>query len=424
MSDRLELVIQDVVYPGKALSKGPDGKVVFVDEGIDGERVEAEVIKRYKTYDLARLISVIEPSPYRVPPRCDHYRLCSVYQVIDYPYQVRLKLRQLNAMMKGIYTQRIEFLPADRTFGYRNKVRFRIDWAGRKAGYVSSEGEVVDVEECHLALKEINQTWKRIRSILWDHPLEEIESVEIRADRNGRVLVNLFVSDDTPALQDLAGRIGGLESVAGVVRIKGLSVKELVGERFLEVEVAGRRFRFYATNFFQVNYEMAEKVIGLLREWILRLESRVILDLFAGVGFLGLSVADAVRWVYAVESDPLAGKALEVNGDYAGFGNLSYKIGNAGKIVWEVFEDPRLKKSVDTVVVDPPRTGLSKSVREFLRKNRRVRSFVYVSCDPMTLRRDLLELKSVYKVEKMYVVDMFPNTPHIETFTVLTRRKR
>ncbi len=424
MSERLELLIKDVVYPGKGLSRGPDGKVVFVDGGIDGERVEAEVVKRYKTYDVARLISVIEPSPYRVAPRCDHYRLCSVYQVMDYHYQVRLKLRQLNAMMKGIYTQKIEFLPADSIFGYRNKVRFRVDWRGRKAGYISSEGEVVDVEECHLALRGINEVWRHIRPILWDPPVEELESVEIRTDRDGRILVNLFVSDDAPALQDLAMRIGGLESVTGVVRIKGLSVKELVGERFLEVEVAGRKFRFYATNFFQVNYEMAEKIVALLRQWILRLESRVILDLFAGVGFLGLSVADAVRWVYAVESDPLAGKALEVNGDYAGFGNLSYKIGNAGKIVWEVFEDPRLKKSVDTVVVDPPRTGLSKSVREFLRKNSKVRSLIYVSCDPMTLRRDLSELKPVYKVERMYIVDMFPNTPHIETVTILTRRKK
>ncbi len=419
----MELIVKDVVYPGKALCKDDSGKAVFVDEGIDGELIEAELIHRHKSYDEARLLRVIRPSSHRTNPRCLHYRICSGYQVIDYPYQVRLKLRQLAGILKGIYSQKIFSEPANTIFHYRNKAVFHIDWDENRFGYRDALGNTVDVESCALLRKEINEKFALVRRRMQEKGPMSLERIGFRVNRNGEVLLILYVKGDGELSGDDVSVFSDL-GFAGVVRIKGLSVRPLVGRDWLEEEVSGRRFRYYGDGFFQVNTEMAERLVSLLRQETMRIDARVVLDLFCGVGLLGLSLSDMVRWVYGVEQAPICKKALDVNSEYNTFGNFSFKLGSAGSVAWEIFEDRRMRARIDTVIVDPPRKGLSRSVREFLRKNGKIRNLFYVSCDPMTLRRDLLELKEVYKIEKVYFLDFFPNTGHIETMTVMRRRKR
>ena len=196
-----------------------------------------------------------------------------------------------------------------------------------------------------------------------------------------------------------------------------------LGDDWLEEDILGKKFRHYGDGFFQVNTEMAQVLVEVLRKEALKKDVRVVLDLFCGVGLLGLSMVDMVRWVFGVEQAAICKKALDVNSSYAGFGNFSFKLASASSVVWEIFEDKTMRRKIDTVIVDPPRKGLSKSIREFLRKNSKVKNLFYVSCDPMTLRRDLLELKSVYKIDKVYFLDFFPNTGHIESLSILRRRK-
>ncbi len=425
VGDELKLKIKDVVYPGKALAKREDGKTVFLDEGIDGEEVLAKVVREHKTYDEATVVEVLSPSEYRVEPKCDHYRACSVYQVMDYDYQVRVKLRQLANMMKGIYTQRIESVLPENKFYYRNKVTFHLGWEQKRFGYRDWMGSVVDVQFCSLLMPILNEVWARIREGLERMKNEAVvKDITIRANREGEALVLLHLDEEGGDVSqewvDLARRHG---AVVGVVRIKGKSVKGIWGQDYLEEKLNGRTYRFHSSAFFQVNYEMIEKALSVLRREVIEEDSRVVLDLFCGVGVLGLSLSDVLRWIYAVEIDPVCGKSLSVNADYSGFGNFSYKIAPSSDVVWEVFEDRNLKRKIDSVIVDPPRRGLSKSVREFLRKNSKVKKIFYLSCDPMTLRRDLLHLKPAYKVKRMYFMDFFPQTYHIETFTVLVRRK-
>ncbi len=419
----MELIVRDVVYPGKALCKDDSGKAIFVDEGIDGEAIEAELVHRHKSYDEARLLRVLRPSPHRVKPKCLHYRICSNYQVIDYPYQVRLKLRQLAGILKGIYSQRIFSEPASAIFHYRNKAVFHIDCDGNRFGYRDLDGRVVDVETCALLRDEINEKFARIREVMQEKGPMDFERIGFRVNRDGEVLLILYLKEGQELSDDEVGWFSGL-GFAGVVRIKGLSVRPLAGRDWLEEEILGRRFRYYGDGFFQVNTEMAERLVSLLRQEAMRVDARVVLDLFCGVGLLGLSLSDMVRWVYGVEQAPICKKALDVNSDYNTFGNFSFKLGSAGSVAWEVFEDRHMRAKIDTVIVDPPRKGLSRSVREFLRKNGKIRNLFYVSCDPMTLRRDLLELKAVYKIDKVFFLDFFPNTGHIETLTVMRRRRK
>ncbi len=426
MTGELKVVVKDVVYPGKALTKREDGKAVFVDEGIDGEELLVRIVREHKTYDEATLIKVLSPSHHRVEPMCSHYRTCSNYQVMNYDYQIRIKLRQLANMMKGIYTQRIYSLLPDNKFYYRNKVTFHLDWERCVFGYRNLWGEVIDVDTCHLLMPVLNRVWKTIKDGLTkiDPHHRIVSDITLRANRLGEVLVLLYVNSPTQEIsEDWIELSCSDKAVVGVVRIRGESVENVWGRDWLEEVIGGKTYRFHSSAFFQVNYEMVEKFLPLLKKEVIEEDSRIVLDLFCGVGLLGLSLSDVVRWIYGVEKDSVCGKSLAVNADYAGFGNFSYKIASSSNVVWEIFENSALKKKIDSVIVDPPRRGLSKSVREFLRKNSKVKRVYYLSCDPMTLRRDLLHLKSVYKVKRMYFLDFFPQTYHVETFAVLLRRR-
>ncbi len=427
MGERLELIVKDVVYPGKALARRDDGKVVFIDEGIDGEKVIAEIANTHKSYDEAILLQVLEPSPYRIDPKCPHYRYCSVYQIMDYGYQVRIKLRQLANMMKGIYTQKIESILPENRFYYRNKAVFHLDFDRKAFGYKDRVGQVVDVTSCHLLMPVLNRVWEKMREMLSSLKKDiGVRDITLRTNRREEVLVIWHTESDEIGereLQSLKEVSEACEEIVGVCKGEGNSFKCLMGQDYLDEIIGGRQYRFHGSSFFQINYEMMEKVISILRREILEEDSRVILDLFCGVGVLGLSLADIVRWVYGVEIDPACEKSLFVNARNNPFGNFSYKIASSSYVVWEIFEDREMKRKIDTVIVDPPRKGLTRSVREFLRKNGRVKTIFYLSCDPMTLRRDLLHLKSTYKVKKMYFFDFFPQTYHIETLTILLRRR-
>ena len=426
MTEDIKVVVKDVVYPGKALAKRENGKTIFVDEGIDGEELLVRVVREHKTYDEATLVRVLSPSEHRIDPRCSHYRTCSSYQIIDYDYQIRIKLRQLANMMKGIYTQRIDSVLPNNKFDYRNKVTFHLDWENEVFGYRDWLGNVIEVDSCHLVMPILNRVWRRIKDrLIKVGPQHRVVSdITLRANRSGEVLVLLHIDNPKEEISEDWIELSCCDkAVVGIVRIKGKSVKGIWGQDYLEEVLNGKTYRFHSSAFFQVNYEMAEKALSLLKKEVIEEDSRVVLDLFCGVGLLGLSLSDTVRWVYGVESDSVCGKSLPINADYSGFGNFSYKIASSSDVVWEVFEDNTLKKKIDSVIVDPPRRGLSKSVREFLRKNSKIKKVFYLSCDPMTLRRDLLYLKPVYKVKRMYFLDFFPQTYHIETLTVLLRRK-
>ena len=420
----MKLRVLDVVYPGKALCRMENNKTVFVDEGIDGELIEAEIIKSHKKYDEARLLNVIEPSPHRVSPKCSHYRLCSVYQVMDYDYQVRIKLRQLVSMLKGIYSQKIYSCLPNKRFYYRNKAVLHIDWENNILGYKDDTGRIVDASECFLLSEPINNTLSKIREVIWNSPYRGgFDRIGLRSNAAGEVMLILFVSDEKDDLpKDVVDVFSGIP-LKGIVRVRGLSVKPYLGDDWLEEDILGKKFRYYGDGFFQVNTEMAQVLVEVLRKEALKKDVRVVLDLFCGVGLLGLSMVDMVRWVFGVEQAAISKKALDINSSYAGFGNFSFKLASASSVVWEIFEDKTMRRKIDTVIVDPPRKGLSKSIREFLRKNSKVKNLFYVSCDPMTLRRDLLELKSVYKIDKVYFLDFFPNTGHIESLSILRRRK-
>ncbi len=411
----IEVVVKDVVYPGKALCEREDGKKIFCDEGLDGEKLLVDIVKEHPKYDEATIVKVIEPSSYRASPKCMHYRLCSVYQVMDYAYQIRIKLRQLANIMKGIFShKRIKAITSDKIWHYRNKMH--LHWESDSIGYKDGLGKIIDIDKCFLIDDRINEVFGQIKEKLCKSA--GAGELILRSGKEGVGLYLKLLSDVD--IEDWEW-ILDIDSVTGAV-VEGENEKIVLGCDWLSEDICGVNIKFGLDTFFQVNVSVFEEIVECLKKMVIDADSRLVLELFCGVGVIGISLSSLIRKCYAIEVERSCERFLKENSLNNQFGNFFYRIGSSGKLVWEVFEDKKIISKLDTVIVDPPRSGLSKSVREFLRKSR-IRNLFYLSCDPMTLRRDLLHLKSVYKVEDVIFFDMFPHTPHIETLVYLKRRK-
>jgi 23S rRNA (uracil1939-C5)-methyltransferase len=187
----------------------------------------------------------------------------------------------------------------------------------------------------------------------------------------------------------------------------------LVGRDYIEEEIAGRRYRLSANSFFQVNTEQAGHLVRLVQEALAPEGPEILLDMYCGVGTFGLSLADRVQRVIGIEENAYAIEDAEANAQ--SLGNVSFYAGRVEDIL------PNLQSAVELAVVDPPRSGIEAGALQAL-IGLAPRRIAYVSCDPASLARDLKNLGAAgYAVRSVQPVDMFPQTYHIESVTLLER---
>ena len=409
-----------MAYGGAAVGRLADGAAVFVHGGLAGELAEVELVERRKSFARARLVQVLEPSQARVAPHCPHFlEGCGGCQWQHAAYQQQLadkqailadQLRRLGGIESPPL---LEPIASPQPFGYRNTAELHL--AGSALG-LHREGshQLVDVRHCPLVEPPIDAALGVLRT--FRSRLAGVASVHLRAGEDA-LTAALIAADDPRGLKLLAAELGpAVEATSGrPVRVAGVRagserMRGLHGEPWLRMPLAGRRFRVSTLSFFQVNTAVAE----VLAERVLaqvKPGDRV-LDLFSGVGTFALLAADAAAEVVGVESHPAAladaaANIAEVGAENARFVNSD--VAAAAGIAAEGW---------DLAVLDPPRAGCPRSVLEALDANR----IAYVSCDPSTLARDLKVLVARgFTLESIQLLDMFPQTYHIESLSVLVR---
>lgn len=377
----MRLTIADVGYGGAGVARTEDG-VVFVPGAFVGETVEAEVVARKRRFAQARLREVLTPSPDRIAPETAVVPGMP-YAALRYEAEVALKQQQLETLLRRI--GRLEELPA---FGtpvpsplrahYRNKLTLR--WDGRRLGYVGEDNRtVVDTPACPLSAEPINAALARLRT----------DRAALRRLRPGQRVVFRHTPRD------------GV--VIGLGKPPQGSLTETLGGLTLTVA---------ADAFFQVNLSCAELLLGAFREGVGA--ARRVFDLYCGCGLFGLAAAQAgAREVFGLETSPSAVASAQANARRLGVA-ADYRCAPSETL-------PDGLPEADLWVVDPPRDGLSETVRAHLL--RRLPSRVaYVSCGPDTLARDLAALTPAYRVDSLRLFDFFPRTAHFETLAFLSRR--
>jgi 23S rRNA (uracil1939-C5)-methyltransferase len=429
----LTLDVESLAYGGKGVARR-DGYVVFVAGALPGDRVRAEVTRAKRGYAEASTTEIVQPSPDRVPPRCDHAgEPCpgAPWQGLAYEEQLRQKHSQVeDALVRIGHLSGFEVEPIEAAverWRYRNKLEYSF---GERDGELvlgfHARGRwdvIVDAEDCQLASERNNarrnelRDWARSASLpAYDKRSREgvLRNLVIREGRRTGQLQSRLITSPAEIPRPpvdlhtiVEGPGSGNDGPTGAL-----------GAEYLEEEICDLRFRISHRAFFQTNTEMAERLYAIAAEMAGLTGSESVFDLFCGIGTLGLTLAGRAGEVWGIEIVPEAVVDAEENARLNGIENASFRTGDARKEIRPLLAEAG---SPDVVVVDPPRAGLSKKVVRRLIECGAPR-IVYVSCNPTTLAPNAAQLgEAGYRLRRVRPVDMFPQTPHIECVALLER---
>ncbi|MCK9573518.1 MAG: class I SAM-dependent RNA methyltransferase [Candidatus Omnitrophica bacterium] len=422
----MEIEIQKLVYPGKSFSTY-NGKVLFTDEGLPGETVEIKTVKEKNTYIEAITLNILNASNKRVEPLCPHYKTCSPYQYMDYSYQLLIKetqIKEIFAHNLKIELKDFKIKQSRKIWGYRNKLRLHLLWKNDTAylAYHSlqAHNEFVPISECHLASENMNKALAFLVETINKHKLKFIEEVEIKENTLAKILIVFFgkSSFNYKNFDKHFDEMGKKFSLEGITYISKDRLQEtlLYGKNYIEEKIGDKTFQIGGQSFFQINIDALKLLILDMTEAIKLRGFKAVADLYCGIGTFGIIFADKAEKV-------LGGEILEENIFFLKenikinhINNYSLYKGASENII-----DRILKEKIDTLIIDPPRKGIGKEMCERLAENGPKHIF-YVSCDPITLARDLKTLLQKYELTAIHGYDFFPHTPHIETFSILDRK--
>jgi 23S rRNA (uracil1939-C5)-methyltransferase len=388
-----EVTIEKWVYGGRGLAR-PDGQVVLVPFVLPGEVAEVALERERPGMAEARLLKVLTPSSERVAAPCPYFTRCGGchYQHAPYEFQLARKVEVLREVLRRVgkleAPEEIAVI-AGAPFEYRNRVQ--LHQVGREIGYLEAgSNRLCPVEHCPVSSPAINSALGALRKMRGNRrfPLF-VRTIELFTNESA-VQVNVLASD-RPVARHFFNWCG--EAIPGAT------------SGCLEYSAAGAEYRVGHRSFFQVNRFLIDR---LVEAGVADAEGDTALDLYAGVGLFSLPLARRVRAVTAVESGSSAVHDLEFNAERA---SLPIQVERAAV---ETYLEG-LTQTPDFVLADPPRAGLGKEVVRQLLRLRPPRMTI-VSCDPATLARDLMALvNSGYSLERVTLIDLFPQTYSIET---------
>jgi 23S rRNA (uracil1939-C5)-methyltransferase len=401
--DVLELDLTGMGYGGEALGRDEQGRMTFVPFAMPGERVKVQIVERHKRWARARLLQVMEPSPHRIEPRCLHYGVCGGrhYQHLPYDEQLAAKRRIVGDQLErigGFDNPPIrEMIPSPEPWAYRNHLRFSLT-PDTELGFVDASGaRVFRVQECHLPEAPIAQLWPQLEL----DAVSDLNAVGVRMGSEPDDRMVIFHGHGRPEMELQ------IDVPASAVWLAPEGQLVLAGGDSMTFQVRDRLFRVSPGAFFQVNSSLLPELVALVMEPLQPQSGEIIFDLYAGVGLFSAFAAQAGASVVAVEVSPWAAADYEVNlRDFEGVSLYEASVELAL---------PEISASPNGVIVDPPRSGLSRDVLDQLVEIRPP-SLVYVSCDPATLARDAKRLaRAGFQLLHLAPIDLFPQTFHIET---------
>ncbi len=425
-----EMVVdfEKIVPEGRTLGRYR-GKVVFAYGVLPGERALVEVKKRKRTYLLCNPKEILKASPLRREPLEDHYLSCSPWQIMGYEDQLRFKEEILREVFYQMSKESVEidgFHPSQETCGYRTKIEYsftvqdgRITLAFHERG--NPFRKIPLKEGCILGSERMNRVALSIVDLLNERGvrIDDLKHLVVRESKGrGELIATLFVKSkevEPSFMEDLEGLDGFILAYSDPLSPTSVLTETLAtkGKTHLEEVILGRPFLYPFNGFFQNHIPLFERSIEEMRKWVDG-AGRVV-ELYSGVGVIGLLVKDLCKEVYAVESDP-------VSSEYAAMNARRLEV-EGYRIIEGMAEDvdEELLSRAGVLLLDPPRAGVHKKViKRILRA--RPKRIIYLSCNPATQARDYSLLKGLYTIRSLQGFDFYPQTPHLESLLVMDLR--
>ena len=388
-----------------------NGIVVFIPKALVGEKVRVRITEIKKNYARAKIVEVLEKSSKRTISLCPYYDECGGCNLRHQTPEENLKFKQekvqiaLNKIGKlNIIVD--DIIPSVRNDNYRNKVSFKVE-KNRIGFYGEGTYQLIDIENCLLADSNINDALKVIRTYIKEYD-NEIKSIIIKyGNASSDLLIDIYSTnnDDINILEYLDNNIRNLKTVIFNDNI-------VYGNGYIKQISNGLMFNCSSKSFFQVNSLTSEKLYETAISLAKLTKEDIVLDLYCGTGTITSIIALYAKKVIGIEIVEDAIIDAKYNLEINGINNVKFICGDATK------EISKINEKIDVIFVDPPRKGMDRSAISIMKKIK-PKKIVYISCNPVTLARDLSYLNDMYEIKKVVPVDMFPNTAHTECISLL-----
>ena len=392
----MRVQIVDIDHMGRGIAK-ENNKVIFIPKTIPGDKVEIDIVNSKKNYDEGRVKEIINNSDDRVEAKCPYYDICGGCNISNYIYDKQLlykKNKVINIFKRFLNIDiNPEIISSKKEYAYRNKITLHND---NKLGLVSLDNEIINIDKCLLVSDKINNLIDKIKK----EDISNIKEITIREFNNGLVL-------------DINGNMNVDNVKDDVIAI--YMNNELIYEKERGYFILND-IKYYVSNnaFFQINTSNIEN----LYNQIIRLgnfnKNDKVIDLYCGVGSITLYISSYVKNVLGIEIVDSAIDSAKENAKINNIKNVSFKCGSVSSLIDD-------NKTANKIIVDPPRSGLDKHTVKVLNTSK-VERIIYVSCDPITLARDI-NLLNNYELKDIILIDMFPQTYHCESIVLLKLKK-
>lgn len=380
-----------------------NGKICFVNNTLPGEIINIKILKEKRKYYEGEALQIIKRSPDRIEAKCPYYALCGGcnLQHVSLKYEEKYKIKKVENILKKFAGKDIIIneIVSDNEYNYRNKITLTVR-EGLLGLLANHTHEFINIDYCNLVLPKINEVIHKLKTIVKEE--SNIDKIMIRVS-----------NDQKEVMLKVDGKVRNVNNFNEICTSLIINDK-VIKNKYLTSSILNKKFYVSSDSFFQINYECVNSLYKQITNFIKKHKSSNVLDLYCGVGTIGICISEYVDKVVGIEVVEEAVKAANENKKLNNVDNITFMSGKVEDII------SKYDKKFDTIIVDPPRSGLFKTVPEVLNKSL-ANTIIYVSCDPITLARDIKFLDN-YELKEVLLFNMFPRTFHCESVCILEKK--
>lgn len=403
----MEVLIDRLDHQGRGIGK-IDNKTIFVYDALPNELVDVDIIFENKKFMEGKVNKYLKISPIRIESDCPYYKYCGGCDLrhINYDEELKYKEEKVKQIIKkfsNIDVNVIKPIVGNNINEYRNKATFHVKC---KVGYYGKKSnEIISIDKCLIVDDKINEILKYLKELNLSNVYEIVVRTSHFLDDSMIVIKGNNINE-----KYFVDKLNNITT--NIIIYQNKEYKTIYGKGYIFDMIGDYKFKISPDSFFQINTVQAKRLYDKVLEYLEPNNDRV-LDLYCGTGTIGIYVSKYCKNVYGVEINKYAVEDAFINKEINNINNIDFKCLDASNI--------DIKDQFDKIIVDPPRSGLDKKTINYL-INSDAKRIVYVSCDPITLARDLELLSNKYDIIEITPVDMFSRTYHVENVCLLERR--
>lgn len=442
--------IIDNGYEGEGIAK-IDNYTIFISGAIKGEKVKILIVKVNSSHSFGKIIDIIEKSNSRVESDCNTYKRCGGCNLRHMKYEDTLELKRKNVqnLIDKTLKQKVKVkdtIGMEKPFFYRNKAQYPIGYNTNGdiviGVYAERSHEIIELTSCAIQMPISEQIAKFIITFMKENKISAynektrkgaIRHIVIKVGLRTNEVMCILVTNERKIpkedrlIESLKSKFSNIKTIVKNINQRSTNVIMgnenviLYGNGYIQDRLGNFIFNISPLSFYQINPIQTEKLYNLAINKANLTKEDIVLDLYCGIGTIGTFASPYVRQVYGIEIVEQAIEDAKRNAELNKIDNMKLYCGDVEQVLDKVLSKEATRPNV--VFVDPPRKGLDKhTINNIIRL--KPERFIYISCNPATLVRDLKEFEELYEIKEIQTLDMFPYTSHIETVTLLTLKNQ